>query len=204
MWEGRNMNKYVRVVGVLLVVLSVFAMAGTPASPEIGAKAPEFTLKDTNGKSHSLNEHFTSKYVALIFVSTRCPVSNAYNERMAKLANDYTSKGVTFLGINANVKEDVEEIKEHASKNGFKFALLKDVDNVVADLYSATVTPEVFVLDNKGILRYHGRIDDSKDADDVSSHDLRATLDALLSGKDVSRAETKAFGCSIKRAKKQG
>lgn len=198
------MKGYIRVVGVLLVVLSFAAFAGAPASVEIGTKAPEFSLKSVDGKTHSLSEHLTSKYVALIFVSTRCPVSNDYNERMAKLNADYASKGITFLGINANVKEDVEEIKEHASKNGFKFALLKDIDNVVADLYAATVTPEVFVIDNKGILRYHGRIDDSRDADEVSSNDLRVALDALLSGKDVARAETKAFGCSIKRAKKQG
>ncbi len=198
------MNAYLRVVGIMLVVLSFAANAGTPTTLEVGAKVPEFTLKDVDGKSHSLSDHLASKYVALIFVSTRCPVSNAYNERMVKLQTDYASRGITFLGINSNVKEDVEEIKEHAGENGFTFAILKDVDNVVADLYSATVTPEVFVLDNKGVLRYHGRIDDSRDSDEVSAWDLRVALDALLSGKDVARAETKAFGCSIKRAKKQG
>ena len=198
------MKGYGCVVGMMLVILSFAASAGTPARLEVGAKAPEFTLKDANGKSHSLNQHLSSKYVALIFVSTRCPVSNAYNQRMINLQADYASKGVTFLGINSNVKEDVEEIREHADKSGFKFAILKDVDNIVADQYGASVTPEVYVVDGKGELRYHGRIDDSRDAEDISSQDLRVALDALLSGKEVARAETKAFGCSIKRAKKQG
>jgi peroxiredoxin len=190
----------------VLTGLSLFlslAIAAPPSALTPGTKAPSFTLNDVNGKSQSLNDYSTSKFVALIFIATRCPVSNAYNERMAKLDKDYAAKGITFLGINSNSQEDVEEVKDHARKNGFMFTVLKDPNNTVADAYGATVTPEVYVIDNKGVIRYHGRIDDSRDIDEISSQDLRSALDALLSGKEAAKADTKAFGCSIKRVKKQ-
>jgi peroxiredoxin len=186
-----------------LSLLSSLAGAAPPSALTPGTKAPGFALNDVNGKSHSLNDYSNSKYVALIFIATRCPVSNAYNERMVKLNDDYASKGITFLGINSNSQENTEEVKDHAAKNGFTFTILKDPNNITADAYGATVTPEVYVIDSKGIIRYHGRIDDSRDLDEVSSQDLRTALDALLSGNEVAKADTKAFGCSIKRAKKQ-
>jgi peroxiredoxin len=189
---------------VIVVTVSVAVALGAPPTKlEPGTKAPTFTLKDVNGKEHSLETYFNQKYVVLMWISTQCPVSNDYNERMETLQRDYAARGVTFLGINSNKAEGIDNIKEHAEKYGFSFTILKDVDNVVADLYAAQVTPEVYVIDSKGVLRYHGRIDDSRDADEVGSRDLRAALDALLAGKAVPVAETKAFGCSIKRVKKQ-
>lgn len=198
------MKKPVPIVlaAVLLIVCAmVVRSAPPPVSP--GMKAPSFNLKDANGKEHSLEQYLKSKYVVVMFIATQCPVSNDYNERMVKLHDQYASKDITFLGINSNKQESVSEIKEHAGKYGFKFAVLKDVDNVVADAYGAQVTPEIYVIDPTGTVRYHGRIDDSRDEDEISSRDLSAALDALLAGKDAPRAETKAFGCSIKRIRKQ-
>jgi hypothetical protein len=74
---------------------------------------------------------------------------------------------------------------------------------VVADAYGAEVTPEIFVLDDKLTLRYHGRIDDSQKPAGVSANDLRDALNAMLAGKEIAKKETKAFGCSIKRVKKE-
>lgn len=196
------MSKYL----VLLALLSVGAFAvfaGASASLEPGMKAPSFTLKDADGKEHSLDQYLKSKYVVVMFISTQCPVSKAYDQRMAALYADYAPKDIAFLGINSNRQEDVGEIKDHAAKNGLKFAVLKDVGNVVADSYGAQVTPEVYIVDAGGVLRYHGRIDDSKDTDEISSQDIRASLDALLAGKEPPRTETKAFGCTIKRIKKE-
>jgi peroxiredoxin len=192
-----------------IVLAAAFLIAGTmaafAASPSIspGAKAPSFSLKDVGGKEHSLDQYMKSKYVVVMFIATQCPVSNDYNERMVKLYDQYAAKDISFLGINSNKQESVSEIKEHSAKHGFKFAVLKDVDNVVADAYGAQVTPEIYVIDPGGTVRYHGRIDDSRDADEIDSHDLSAALDALLAGKDPARTDTKAFGCSIKRIKKQ-
>ncbi len=159
----------------------------------------DFTLPDAGGKSHTLSEYSKSKAIVLMFIATQCPVSNAYNERMAQLSNEYRAKGITFLGINSNKQEDVEEIREHALKNEFQFPVLKDWKNIIADKLDAQVTPEIYVLDSKLNILYHGRIDDSRRASQVKSHDLRVTLDEILAGKPVTNKETKAFGCTIKR-----
>jgi peroxiredoxin len=139
--------------------------------------------------------------VVLVFISTQCPYSNAYNDRMRDMAAAYAKKGVQFVGINSNVAETVQDAADHAKKHGHTFTIVKDPGNKVADLYDAKRTPEVFVVDKDGKLRYHGRIDDnSDDAAKVASPDLKNALDALLAGQPVAKAETKAFGCTIKRA----
>jgi len=186
---------------VLLFGTAQSVFAGDAIEP--GTKAPEFNLKDINGKEHALTDFLDSKYAVLMFIATQCPVSNAYNQRMVKLFDDYAPKEVAFVGINSNKQEGVSEMKEHAAKHGFKFTILKDERNVVADSYGAQVTPEVFVVDPAGVVRYHGRIDDSKDASEVESHDLRAALISLLEGEEPARKATKAFGCTIKRVKKE-
>jgi len=162
-----------------------------------------FTLSDYNQKQHSLTDYKDSKAIVLMFISTRCPVSNAYNDRMEKLYQEYSKKGVTLLGINANSMEDIKEIKKHAGEKNLGFTILKDVNNVIADKLNASVTPEIFVLNSEGEIRYHGRIDDSKNEDNVKSPDLKNALDELLAGKPVTTAKTKVFGCSIKRIEKK-
>ncbi|MFN0156479.1 MAG: thioredoxin family protein [Bacteroidota bacterium] len=185
-----------------ILLLTSLATAATLPKLEIGTTAPAFVGKDIDGVEHSLDKYLGENLVVLMFIATECPVSNDYNERMVELAKLYTGKKVTFIGINSNKQETVEEIKEHAQKNGLPFEIIKDGNNIIADLYGAQVTPEAYVLDAKGILRYHGRIDDSRDPDDMTSQDLKAALDALLEGREVPRPETKAFGCGIKRIKK--
>jgi peroxiredoxin len=200
------MNRSVIAVFLLMMFLAVCAVVGgTPPAPlEIGKPAPAFSLKDVNGKDQALDQFLKDHYVVLMFIATQCPVSNDYNQRMVNLNDRYVSKGVVFVGINSNRQEGIDEIKEHSSRHKFTFPVLKDVDNIVADAYGAQVTPEVFVLDSRGVLKYHGRIDDGRDPDDIQSEDLASALDALLAGREVPHAETKAFGCGIKRIRKQG
>jgi len=162
-------------------------------------KAENFTLKDYNGKKHALTDYQESKAIVLMFIATQCPVSNAYNARMADLSEDYQDQNIAFIGINSNKQESVEEIAEHSQKNGFGFPVLKDDNNVIADQFKAQVTPEIFVLNSDFQILYHGRIDDSKRESDINSHDLRTALDKILADKSVSTTSTKAFGCSIKR-----
>ena len=186
---------------MLLVAAGKMVLAGDAVEP--GTKAPAFNLKDVDGKDHTLADFQGNKFVVVMFIATQCPVSNAYNTRMVKLHEDYASRDVAFVGINSNKQEGVSEIKKHAEEHGFAFTILKDPGNIVADAYDAKVTPEVFVISADGVVRYHGRIDDNMDAAEVQSHDLRAALDDLLAGKEPSRAATKAFGCTIKRVKKE-
>jgi len=89
----------------------------------------DFTLKDYEGKEHSLSDYKNSKAIVLIFVATECPISNAYNSRMEAIYNDYKGKDVAFLGINSNKAESVMSIKEHAEENGLTFTILKDEKN---------------------------------------------------------------------------
>ena len=84
---------------------------------------------------------------------------------------------------------------------GWPFQVLKDNGNVLADKLGAEHTPETFVFDQGGALVYHGRVDDSMKEVGVKQRDLRSALDAVLAGRPVPNAETRAFGCTIKRAK---
>ena len=167
----------------------------------IGKSAPGFSLPNVvTGRTFTLASVVdTRKATVVMFISTRCPVSNAYDDRMEELVRKYSHNGVAFMGINANSPESVAECADHARAHGFTFPILKDVHNVVADSYGARVTPETYVIDSHGILVYHGRIDNSMDLADVQSHELADALDAVLAGKPVSPAVTKSFGCSIKR-----
>ena len=171
------------------------------AAVAIGALAPDFSLMSLDGKPLALAEALkTHKAVVVIFVATKCPYSNAYNERMKQMAESYEKQGILFVGINSNSSEPEAEAREQARKHGHTFPIAKDPGNKVADLYDAKRTPEAFVVTPDGKVRYHGRIDDnSEDAARVSSPDLKNALDALASGKPVQSAETKAFGCTIKR-----
>jgi peroxiredoxin len=190
-----------RIVTLLLGVL-LFAMAAPAADLAIGAAAPDFTLPSAgDGKPVALKELLAkNKGVAILFIATKCPVSNAYNERMAALGKEYAGKGIAFVGINSNKTEPAAETAEHAKKHGFTFFVVKDEGNKVADAYGAQKTPEVYLLDAGGKLVYHGRIDENQDdARAVKSPDFKIALDAFLSEKPVPVARTKAFGCTIKR-----
>ena len=177
------------------------AAAAPAEAPSIGTSAPEIKLTTLDGKPFILSEAYRDKNaVVVIFIATKCPYSNAYNDRMRDMAIAYGKQGVLFVGINSNKSEPAEEVGAHGKQHGFTFPLMKDPDNKVADLYDARHTPEVFVVDGAGKLRYHGRIDENyEDPARVTSPDLKNALDAMIASKPIARAETKAFGCSIKR-----
>ena len=171
-----------------------------PAPPAIGATIEDFTLPDVDNKDRSLKSLAGKNGTVLLFIAVQCPVSNAYNERMAKLAEDYKAKGIAVVGINSNVAEDAAAVKAHAEEHKLSFPILKDPGNKIADRLGASVTPEAYFIDANNKLLYHGRIDNSRNAAQVESNDLRNALDSALANKAVEKTEAKAFGCSIKRA----
>lgn len=204
----RRHYAYTLLLALVLIAVSVSAVAqgtgrradgGTVAPARIGSEIADFTLPDVDGRQHSLASLKGKNGIALIFISTQCPVSNGYNERMRKLAADYAARGVNVVGINANKTETSEAIKRYAGANNFSFPILRDAGNKIADLLGARVTPEVFFLDAGNRLLYHGRIDNSQKGDAINSNDLRDAIDAALQGKAVAKTEAPAFGCSIKR-----
>ncbi len=187
---------------IALVFLTLIFYPGFSSSVTEAAtsKIENFTLTDIYGNNHSLKDYSDSKAIVIIFIATQCPVSNAYNTRMVDIYNNYHEKNITILGINSNKTESIEECKAHAEEHGFKFTVLKDKGNVIADMFEAYHTPEAYVLNSKTFeVLYHGRIDDSRDESNVESKDLANALDEILSGKEISVTTTKAFGCSIKR-----
>jgi peroxiredoxin len=168
---------------------------------KLGSKVTDFAIFDLKGNPVEVST-LKGDITVLMFIATKCPISNDYNERMNAVYNDYASKGVKFVAINPNRSEPAAEVAEHAASNGFPFKVYKDNDNVVADRFGAQVTPEVFVLDKASTIRYHGYIDNSRNPANIKVKGLRMALDAMLAGNSVARAETKAFGCTIKRVRK--
>ena len=189
----------------LLLAGAVIAGSGRtdePAlvAPAIGTAIEDFSLPNIDGKSQTLASLKGKNGVVLIFISAQCPVSNAYNERMEALATDFAKRGITVIGINANSTEAVEMVKAHATEKHLTFPILKDPGNKIADKLGASRTPEAYLLDAENRLVYHGRIDNSKEASGVNSSELRDAIEALLTGKPITKTTAMAFGCSIKRA----
>ena len=184
----------------VVMVFSLLALAGRANAQgvSVGGTIENFSLKDTNGKAQTLNDMKGTKGAVLIFVSAQCPVVRGYNERMNQLAADYKAKGVTVIGINSNATETPEQIKTHAEAT-YKFPVLIDKGNKVADKLGANVTPEAFYIDSNNVLLYHGAIDNDRSGQNVTVPYLRTAFDSALSGKKVERTAANAFGCSIKR-----
>lgn len=195
------MNKLKSVLFLVLLTFAVTSLsysAGNPSDVKIGDKVNDFTIKNYDGNTYSLSKS-GSDYTVIMFWSTECPNVQPYTSRINALASDYMSKGVTFWAVNSNSTESVDDVKAHLSAKGYPFPELKDDGNVVADLFGAQKTPEVFVVDKNMTLVYHGRIDNDRDEAKVTSSDLKNALDELIAGKPVSKPTTVSFGCGIKR-----
>jgi len=189
---------------VLFTVLAMLAFVVIPTVSEagdfaIGTTLENFSLPDTAGKTRSFNELKGKNGAVVVFLSAQCPVVKGYNERINQVAADYAAKGITFVGINSNSTESLDWVKSDAAEVGYKFPLLIDKGNVLADKLGATVTPEVYYFDAKNVLLYHGAIDNDRSGKAITENYLRTAFDASLSGKAIAKTKANAFGCSIKR-----
>ena len=157
----------------------------------VGSKAPEFVVKTVDGAEVSSGAlRGAAKATVVGFVSTRCPVSAAYNQRMIALYRDFTARGVRFLFVDSNSNETAAEMRMYSKQARLEFPLYRDAGNRVADDFGAQSTPEMFVLDGEGVLRYHGSIDDAQNEARVKVHGLRLAIEALLDGKPVDPERT--------------
>jgi peroxiredoxin len=180
----------------MLLFVGAMALALPSSALDIGAAGPDLHATTVSGQSFSLSEtEKTHSAVVVLFLSTLCPYSNYYNDLLRDMAAEYEGRGVAFLGINSSRVETLAEIRDHAREHGHTFPIVRDADGKLARSFDARWTPEVFLLDGEGKLRYRGRI-----ASKLASPDLKNALDALLSGREVRPAETKAFGCAIPRS----
>lgn len=166
----------------------------------VGEPVADFSLpRAEGGAMTTLYGDRSQKATVALFLSVRCPCSNAYNARVRAFAADYRRRGVRVLAVYSSVDESARDVAEHARAQGFEgFPVLRDERLLGADHLHAGVTPQAFVIDRRGVLRYAGRIDDKREADKVTRHDLRAAVDAVLAGEEPP-ASTPAFGCAIPR-----
>ncbi|MDQ4121348.1 MAG: thioredoxin family protein [Acidobacteriota bacterium] len=201
----------VRLPFVLLLVLSFVSLLVLPEQSAalnskdtvaIGAKVENFTLVDTEGKQRSFNDLKGKNGAVIIFMSAQCPVVKAYASRINALVKDYQAKGISVIGMNSNATESLDYIKSNMTEYSYTFPMLIDKGNVYADKFGATVTPEVYLFDKDGKLVYRGAIDNDRSGDNITARPLQDAVDATVAGKAVAKSETKAFGCSIKRASK--
>jgi len=189
------------------VVLHVAPVAFALDELAVGAQGAGFSLKGTDGKTHSLASVAGEKGTAVIFTCNECPYSKGYENRLIALAKDYQAKGVGFVAINSNDPKIVpgdgfEFMVKRAEEKHFPYPYVLDETQEIARAYGAKVTPHIFLLDAQGKLVYRGRVDDSLEEPKIKSRDFSAALNAMVSGQPVKVAETKPFGCGVKYAKK--
>ncbi|MCC7158767.1 MAG: redoxin domain-containing protein [Ignavibacteria bacterium] len=187
----------------LAVLLTILALNVSAKSP--GDKSDDFTLANWDGTKYNLTEALASSKngVIVVFWSTECPWVQPYNDRINDYVKEMSDKGFTVWAINANNTESLEEVTEHAKKNAYAFPMLKDVNNVVADMLGATRTPEAFMISKEMVILYHGRISDNKNKAEQTTVDLMNAVNDVSAGGEVSVKETKSFGCGIKKVGQQ-
>ena len=166
----------------------------------VGTKLENFTLPDLNGAEHSLDKLKGENGAVLVWVSAQCPVVKSYNERIVQVADELKGKGINLIGINSNSTESLDYVTSHAKEVGYKFPVLIDKGNVLADKLGATVTPEFYYFDKENVLLYHGALDNDRSGTNVTVNYLRDAFTAALSKQPIKTPKANAFGCSIKRA----
>ncbi len=189
------------------MILSSGHLLSADEGPTLGGDSVlGFKLKDYRGKEYTLADFQENKFVVGVFLGTECPLAKLYARRLAKLSEQFGPQGVSFVGFNSNQQDSLTEIASYARRHNIEFPILKDLGNTFADQVGAERTPEVFVWDDAGLVRYRGRIDDQFGVgyvrNEPTRHDLRIALEELLGGKEVSQPVTEAAGCIIGRIRK--
>ena len=167
--------------------------------PEIGKPAPDFRLKNFDGKEYNLSS-LKDKIVVLEWYNIGCPVCKAYTDRMKEWSEAYAKKGVVWLAIDSTSYGDDAKNADYAKKHKLAYPILNDFDGKVGRAYGAKTTPHMYVI-NKGVLAYAGAIDDSKGRGEAKKNYVAEAVDSILLGKDVAMTHTTPFGCSVKYGK---
>ena len=172
----------------------------------IGDIAPDFSLKNVDGKNVSLADFKNVKGYIVVFTCNTCPYAIANEERLIELSKKY-KKDFPVIAINPNdagvkPEESLEKMKERSKSKKFDFVYLKDENQTVYPAYGATKTPHVYLLDKEREVKYIGAIDDNaQDASGVKTKYLEDAIADVQAGRDVKLAITKAVGCDIKARK---
>ncbi len=203
--------KSLRLFSVALLAACAALVAAAAVRPEVGQPAPDFTLTDTQGKTHALSS-FKGKVVVLEWINHGCPfvVKHYDSGNMQKTQRAAAADGVVWLSICSSAPGKQGHLsaadwnKTNGAKGAAPAAVLLDEAGVVGRLYHATNTPQLFVIDAAGVIVYSGAIDSipSAKADDVpkATNYILAALADLKAGRPVATPVTKPYGCSVKYA----
>jgi hypothetical protein len=210
---------------VLVFILLSFSSSITHSTEdhktlEIGAVAPDFTLRGVDDKLYSLSSFKDAGILVVIFTCNHCPTAQCYEDRIIKMTSDYANKNVAVVAIMPNDPQSLRldeldfsdlgdsfaEMKIRAKEKKFNFPYLYDGDKETASrAYGPVATPHVFVFDKERKLKYEGRFDDTESPFKTPTvTDARNAIDALLNNREVPVTTTKVFGCSIKWTEKKG
>jgi peroxiredoxin len=171
----------------------------------LGTSAPAFRLPDTQGKMVTPMDFKSAPALLVMFICNHCPYVKYVRETLAALTTEYQKKGVAIVGINSNnaiaYPDDSPAMMAREVKDiGYTFPYLIDETQSVAKSYHAACTPEFYLFDHAQKLVYRGQMDDSRPGSSipVTGKDLRAALDAVLTGQPVSSTQKPSLGCNIK------
>jgi peroxiredoxin len=168
----------------------------------VGERAPDFELPDTEGTAHHLVAD-EARPTVVVFTCNHCPYALAWHDRILAAARDYEPRGVRFLAVNPNdadryPADSYEAMRKRVVEEDWPLPYLRDETQEAARAFGARTTPDVFVLDGEGTLRYRGAPDADYSDPSQDAAWLRAALDDVLAGREVGRPETEPVGCSVK------
>jgi peroxiredoxin len=182
----------------MVAVPSVMLPLGTPA--------PDFDLRDvTTGSTVTLGSFAGSKAVLVMFISRHCPYVQHIKDGLTAIDRDYAGRSLGILAISSNdvvnyPADSPDNLRAFAAGEGWRFPVCYDESQQIALAYSAACTPDFFLFDADRKLAYRGQLDDSRPGNGrpVTGADLRAAIDALLSGRQPDGNQRASIGCNIK------
>lgn len=174
----------------------------------LGTPCPDFRLPAVDGTTCARDDFRDRAALVVLFICNHCPYVQAVEDRIVELQRDYGARGVQLVGICSNDATDYpddrpERLLARWREKAYGFPYLIDASQDVARRFKAVCTPDIYAFDRDQRLAYHGRIDDNwKEPARVTRRELRAALDALITGKPVPAPQQPAIGCSIKWKKR--
>ncbi len=172
----------------------------------LGTEAPDFELPDVvTGRTVSIRDFDAKRALLVMFICRHCPYVKHVRAELARLGRDFAESELAIVAISANDPDEYPEdapegLAEDAREAGYAFPYLFDETQEVAKAYTAACTPDLFLFDADRALVYRGQLDDSRPSNGlpVTGADLRAAIDAVLSGGPVSQDQRASIGCGIK------
>jgi peroxiredoxin len=171
---------------------------------QIGARAPDFRLPATDGKTYAFDDFEKNPVLVVFFTCNHCPYVTGSDESTRRTAEKFAPRGVRFVAINSNSRntypeDDFPHMVERMREEKFPWIYLHDATQDVARAYGALRTPHFYVFDRERRLIYTGRaVDNPRQAERAKTHDLERALEEHLAGKPISVPVTNPIGCNVK------